>query len=221
MGLLRLVYRSRVAVQGTINAARMALEDGIAANLGGGTHHAFPGHGEGFCVLNDVAVAIRILRAQGTIRRTLVIDLDVHQGNGTAAIFEHDPDVYTFSMHGERNYPFARERSSLDVDVPEGANDGLYLSLLNRYLPQALDGARPDLVFYLAGVDVMRGDRFGRIALTRAGLHQRERMVLEAVRQRGVAATLVLSGGYAPTPTDTADLHAVVHREAARVFGTA
>ena len=215
-----LVHRARVSVQGTINAARMALEDGIAANLGGGTHHAFPDHGEGYCVLNDVAVAIRVLMRQGRVGRVLVIDLDVHQGNGTAAIFEEEDAVYTFSMHGERNYPFHRARSSRDVDVPDGATDEVYLGLLGEHLPAAFEAARPDFIFYLAGVDPVGGDRFGRLNLSREGLRIRERAVLEAIRQSGCPATLLLAGGYAATPDLTADLHAIAHREAARVFGT-
>jgi len=213
-----LVRRSRIAVQGTINAVRMALEDGVAASLGGGTHHAFPDHGEGFCVLNDVAVAIRVLQASGDLGRALVVDLDVHQGNGTAAIFEGDENVYTFSMHGERNYPFHRQRSTRDVDVPDGATDEVYLALLHEHLPGVLSEADPAFIFYLAGVDPVRGDRFGRLNLSREGLHARERYVLQAIRESGCPAVLLLSGGYAATPEITADLHAVVHREAARIF---
>jgi acetoin utilization deacetylase AcuC-like enzyme len=213
-----LLRRARVSVQGTVNAARMALEDGIAASLGGGTHHAFPDHGEGFCTLNDVAVAIRLLQRDDSLGRALVIDLDVHQGNGTAAIFEEDDTVYTFSMHGERNYPFQRQRSSRDVDVPDGASADVYLDLLNQHLPEVLDEAQPDFIFYLAGVDPVEGDRFGRLNLTRAGLQRRERTVLRAIRESGCPAVLLVSGGYAPSPEISADLHAVVHREAARVF---
>lgn len=209
-----LVKRSRYSAQGTINAARMALEDGIAANLAGGTHHAFPDHGEGFCVLNDVAIAIRYLQASGQIERALIMDLDVHQGNGNAAIFRGDPAVYTFSMHGERNYPWRRPPSTRDVDLPDGTDDDSYLRALDAHLPYVLDEARPDLVFYLHGVDPAKGDRFGRLALTREGLHRRDRAVLQAVKRRGVPLTLVLSGGYARTPWETADLHAIAHREA-------
>jgi len=215
----RLVYRSRLAVQGTLNAAYMALEDGIAANLAGGTHHAYPGHGEGFCVLNDVAVAIRALQTACWVRRVLVIDLDVHQGNGNAAFFADDAHVFTFSMHGAKNYPFRKPPSTLDVPLPDGTRDTLYLDTLAEHLPAVLDRARPDLVFYLAGIDVMDGDRYGRTALTRDGLHARDGYVLEQLRDRDLAAVLLLSGGYAETPEATADLHAIMHREAARVFG--
>lgn len=208
-----------MAVQGTINAARMAIADGIAANLAGGTHHAFADHGEGYCVLNDVGVAVRVLQRDGDIRRALVIDLDVHQGNGTAAIFAGDPDVYTFSIHGERNYPWHKAQSALDVGLEDHATDDIYLSVLETYLPHVFEEAQPDLVLYLAGVDVVEGDRFGRLALTREGLHARDRYVLEVVRQRNMPIVLLLAGGYARTPELTADLHATVHREARRVFG--
>lgn len=214
-----LVVRSRLAVQGTINAAFMALEDGIAANLAGGTHHAFPGHGEGFCVLNDVAVALRVLERSGWIRRALVIDLDVHQGNGTAAIFADDDAAFTFSMHGQRNYPFHKPASSVDVGLPDGTDDDAYLDALARTLPEVIDKARPDLVVYLAGIDVLAGDRFGRLALTRQGLHARDGYVLETLYKAGLPVTLTLSGGYAPSPDQTADLHAIAHREAKRVYG--
>lgn len=215
----RLVVRSRLAVQGTINAAIMALEDGIAANLAGGTHHAFPDHGEGFCVLNDVAVAIRLLTQSCWIRRALVIDLDVHQGNGTAAIFADDPHVFTFSMHGAKNYPFKKPPSTLDVPLPDAMADAPYLEVLRQHLPTVLDRAQPDLIFYLAGIDVMAGDRYGRTALTRQGLHARDGYVLQTIRARGYPVTLLLSGGYAETPALTADLHAVAHREAHRAYG--
>ncbi|NDJ53062.1 MAG: histone deacetylase [Chloroflexi bacterium] len=213
-----LVRRSRMAVQGTINAVRMALEDGIAASLAGGTHHAFPSHAEGFCVLNDVGVAIRVLKRDELIKRALVIDLDVHQGNGVAAIFADDPDVYTFSMHGARNYPWYKVPSSRDVALEDGTEDSHYLSVLGDHLAAVFEAARPDLVLYLAGVDVVRGDRFGRLALTPEGLYARDRYVLETVKRYGVPVTLLLSGGYAATAYETADLHAQAHRAAQDVF---
>jgi acetoin utilization deacetylase AcuC-like enzyme len=212
-----LVRRSRHAVQGTVNAALMALHDGIAGNLAGGTHHAMPGHAEGFCVLNDVAVAIRVLSLARWVRRVLIVDLDVHQGNGNAAFFADDPEVYTLSVHGANNYPFRKPPSDLDVALPDGTGDEAYLSALQRYLPQALDAAQPDLVFYLGGIDVLDGDRFGRLALTREGLAGRDRYVIETVRGAGLPLVLLPSGGYAATPEATADLHAVMYREAARL----
>jgi acetoin utilization deacetylase AcuC-like enzyme len=206
--------RSRIASAGTVLAARSALDAGLAANLAGGTHHAFADHGEGFCVLNDVAIAVTKLRAEGAIRRAAVIDLDVHQGNGTAAIFEHDPDVFTFSMHGERNYPLAKMRSSLDVPLRDGAGDAEYLQELERHLLEILAQSEPDIAFYLAGVDVAAGDRYGKLKLTEEGIRQRDRFVIEEVRRRGVPLVIVLAGGYAPTRARTAELHAHVFREA-------
>jgi acetoin utilization deacetylase AcuC-like enzyme len=206
--------RSRLAAQGTLEAARAALVDGLAANLAGGTHHAFADHGEGFCVLNDVAVAIRVLQRDARIRRALVIDLDVHQGNGTAAIFADDPDVFTFSMHGERNYPARKMRSTLDVGLQDGVGDEVYLGLLQQHLEAILAGFTPDLVFYLAGVDPARGDRYGRLALSDDGLRRRERSVLGAVRSRGLPLVVTIAGGYASTPGRTAELHSLVFEEA-------
>jgi acetoin utilization deacetylase AcuC-like enzyme len=206
--------RSRIASAGTLLAARNALDVGLAANLAGGTHHAFADHGEGFCVLNDVAIAVTKLRAEGAIRRAAVIDLDVHQGNGTAAIFEHDPDVFTFSMHGERNYPLAKMRSSLDVPLRDGAGDAEYLQELERHLLEILAQSKPDIAFYLAGVDVAAGDRYGKLKLTEEGIRQRDCFVIEEVRRRGVPLVIVLAGGYAPTRARTAELHAHVFREA-------
>jgi acetoin utilization deacetylase AcuC-like enzyme len=205
--------RSRLAAGGTLLAARCALEDGLAGNLAGGTHHAFADHGEGFCVLNDVAIAAVKLRTEGAIGRAAIIDLDVHQGNGTAAIFEHDEDVFTFSIHGERNYPSAKMRSDLDVALPDGAGDAEYLDALRRHLPTVLDAAHADLVFYLAGVDVAAGDRYGRLALSEQGIRQRDRAVIEAVRGRAVPLVIVLAGGYAATGARTAELHAHAFRE--------
>lgn len=209
-----LVRRSRRATMGTLMAARAALEHGIAANLAGGTHHACHDHGEGYCVINDVVVAIRSLAAESAAHRVLVVDLDVHHGNGNAELLARDPGAFTFSMHGERNYPLRKPPSDLDVGLPDGTGDDAYLAALEMHLPIAFERSRPELVFYLAGVDVVAGDRFGRLALTGAGLARRDRYLLEQVRAHGVPVVLVLAGGYAPTPEATADLHATVHREA-------
>jgi acetoin utilization deacetylase AcuC-like enzyme len=206
--------RSRLAARGTLEAARAALDDGLAGNLAGGTHHAFPGHGEGFCVLNDIAVAIRVLQRERRIRRALVVDLDVHQGNGTAAIFEGDTDVFTFSMHGERNYPTRKMRSTLDVGLADGVQDDDYLAMLEWHLAAILGGFTADLVFYLAGVDPAQGDRYGRLRLTDDGLRRRDRRVLETCRQAGLPVVITIAGGYAPTPERTAELHAIVFEEA-------
>ncbi len=214
-----LVHRSRVAVQGTINAALMALEDGVAANLAGGTHHAMPDHAEGFCLFNDVAVALRVLLRSAWIGRVLVIDLDVHQGNGTAHTFAGDERVYTFSMHGAKNYPFVKPPSTLDVGLPDGMGDAGYLAHLRRHLPAVLASGPFDLVFYLAGIDVLEGDRYGRLSLTPDGVGARDRYVIQSVRDAGIPLVLLLSGGYADSPEQTAEYHAISHREAARVFG--
>jgi acetoin utilization deacetylase AcuC-like enzyme len=210
--------RSRLAVTGTLNAARMALADGYAGNLAGGTHHAYPDHGLGYCVLNDVAIAIRQLTAEGLIRRALVVDLDVHQGNGTAAIFADDPDVYTFSMHGEKNFPARKAVSDRDVGLPCGLDDRAYLAHLDAELPPVVRAAQADCVFYLAGVDPAAGDRYGRMNLSERGLAERDRYVCEQVQAAGLPLVLLLSGGYAETPRRTAELHAIAFREAVGVF---
>ncbi|MBL9148150.1 MAG: histone deacetylase [Phycisphaerae bacterium] len=212
-----LVRRSRLATQGSINASLFALEDGIGGNLAGGTHHAHPDGGEGFCVINDVAVAVRELQRRGAIRRALLIDLDVHHGNGNAGYFAGDPDVFTFSMHGARNFPLKKPPSSLDVPLDDHVGDVEYLALLERWLPVAIERARPDLVYYLAGVDVVIGDRYGRLALTRDGLRRRDRLVAETVRAAGLPMALVLAGGYAKTPELTAELHSEAFRAAVAV----
>ena len=229
-----LVRRSRLAVQGTINACAMALEDGVAGNLAGGTHHAMPDRPEGFCVLNDVAVALRVLQQSGWIRRALVVDLDVHQGNGNAAFFGGprawpQGGVYTMSMHGARNFPFDKPPSTLDVPLTDGTDDSAYLDTLADHLPRALSEADPDLVVYLGGVDVVEGDRFGRLALSRDGLAARDRYVCQTVRDADVPLCLLLSGGYAARREPgqapqtlaraTADLHATMYRQAAAVYG--
>jgi acetoin utilization deacetylase AcuC-like enzyme len=206
--------RSRLACGGTLLAARTALERGLAGNLAGGSHHAFADHGEGFCVLNDVAVTIAALRSETAIRRAAVIDLDVHQGNGTAAIFAGDDAVFTFSMHGERNYPTAKMCSSLDVGLADGADDEVYLAALDRHLPSVLTTADAEIAFYLAGVDVAAGDRYGKLALSEQGIRDRDRAVIHAVRARGIPLVIVLAGGYAPSRARTAEQHAHAFREA-------
>jgi acetoin utilization deacetylase AcuC-like enzyme len=189
--------RSLRTVQGTIAAAYDAVEDGAGVNLAGGTHHAFADRGEGFCVFNDVAVAIRVLQRERRIRRAAIIDLDVHQGNGTARIFGGDQEVFTFSLHGEKNYPFRKEESRLDVGLPDGSENQTYLDALDRHLGQVVETSDPDVVFYLAGADPYAGDRFGRLRLSRAGLRERDRMVFSACRSRGLPVVMTLSGGYA------------------------
>jgi acetoin utilization deacetylase AcuC-like enzyme len=200
--------RSLRTVQGTVEAARDALASGWGINLAGGTHHAFADRGEGFCVFNDVAVAIRRLREEGRLGRAAVIDLDVHQGNGTAHLFAGDDSVFTFSMHGEKNYPFHKEPGRLDIGLPDGADDPTYLAALDRHLGPALDAAAPALVFYLAGADPYRNDRFGRLRLSMDGLRARDGRVFEACRARGLPVVLTLAGGYAQDLGEIAAIHA-------------
>ncbi len=207
-----LVERSRRAVGGTVAAARHALAAGTGMNLAGGTHHAFPDHGEGFCVFNDVAIAIRLLREEGALRRAAVIDLDVHQGNGTHAIFAGDREVFTFSMHGGRNYPFEKVAGTLDIDLPDGTEDAEYLAALAGALPAVLHAARPDLVVYLAGADPHEGDRLGRMRLTFAGLARRDAMVMAACREVGIPVTVVVAGGYGRRIEDTVAVHVATAR---------
>jgi acetoin utilization deacetylase AcuC-like enzyme len=201
-----LVRRSFLATGGTIGAARAALAEGIASNLAGGTHHAFPERGEGFCVLNDVAVAVRVLRRDGLIGRAAVVDLDVHQGNGTATIFEDDAGVFTFSVHGAKNYPVFKARSTLDVELPDGTGDDVYLRTLAEHLPRVF-ADRPDLVFYLGGADPYAGDKLGRLSLSIDGLRARDEFVLGECRARGVPVATVMSGGYAADINDTVEIH--------------
>lgn len=202
-----LVERSYRSVGGTIAAARAALEHGVTMNLAGGTHHAFAGHGEGFCVFNDVAVAIRALQCEGRIERAAVIDLDVHQGNGTHAIFTGDARVFTFSMHGGKNYPFHKVPGTLDIELPDGTGDDDYLRLLSAALPRVLRDARPDLVIYLAGADPHEGDRLGRLALTFSGLARRDAMLLHTCRDVGIPVAITIAGGYGRRVEDTVEAH--------------
>ena len=202
-----LVERSFRAVGGTCEAAAATLTHGVTMNLAGGTHHAFPDHGEGFCVLNDVAVAIRALQRDGRIRRAAIIDLDVHQGNGTHAIFHRDASVFTFSMHGGRNYPFHKVAGSLDIELPDGTGDEPYLDALADALPRVLSAAAPDLVIYLAGSDAHERDRLGRLCLTFDGLARRDVMVLDACREVGIPVAITIAGGYGRNIEDSVRVH--------------
>jgi acetoin utilization deacetylase AcuC-like enzyme len=215
----QLVLRSLASVGGTCAAGRRALVEGIGGNLAGGTHHAFPDHGEGYCVFNDIAVSIRMLQAEGAIHRALVVDLDVHQGNGTAAVFATDPDVFTFSMHGEHNFPFRKQRSSLDIGLPDGAGDDVYLDALARHLPRVLEAARPDIVYYQAGVDPLAEDALGRLSLSHAGLEARDTFVLEAARRSGLPVVVTLGGGYARPLDASVRAHIGTYRAARMVWG--
>ena len=203
-----LVVRATRSVGGTLAALEWAMSLGAAGHIAGGTHHAFPDRGEGFCVFNDAAVAARVLQAEGLVRRVAVVDCDVHQGNGTAAILAGDDSIYTFSIHGARNFPFAKAESDLDIELPDGCGDCAYLARLDWGLGTAFDSARPDFVIYLAGADPYRDDRFGRLALTFAGLAERDRRVLERCRQHGLPVALAMAGGYARQIDDTVRIHA-------------
>lgn len=211
-----MVERSRRSVGATLAAAGAALEGdgrwGVGVNLAGGTHHAYPAHGEGFCVFNDAAVTIRALQRVGRIRRAAIVDCDVHQGNGTAAIFAGDPSVFTFSVHGAGNYPFQRPRSTVDVELPDRARDEVLLAALEIHLPAVLDDFRPELVVYLAGADPFHDDRFGRLAMSKAGLRDRDRVVLGGCRAAGVPVAVTMAGGYARDTADTVDIHVATVR---------
>lgn len=203
-----MVERSRRSAGATICACRAALADGISANLAGGTHHAFRDRGEGFCVFNDAAVAARAMQAEGRARRVLVVDCDVHQGNGTAAILRGDDSIFTFSIHGARNFPFEKEASDLDIELPDGCSDDAYLVRLDEGLHTACDLARPDLLIYLAGADPYRDDRLGRLGLSMAGLLERDRRVLAHARALGLPVAIAMAGGYARQIDDTVAIHA-------------
>jgi acetoin utilization deacetylase AcuC-like enzyme len=212
----QMVERSRRSVGATIAATRVALDEGVAANLAGGTHHSFADRGEGFCVFNDVAVAARVLQRDGDGRRIAIVDLDVHQGNGTAAIFAGDDSVFTFSMHGEKNFPFRKEVSDLDVALADGTGDDEYLGLLRRHLDDVLNRHQPDFVFYLAGADPYEGDRLGRLTMTIAGLRERDELVFAECRARGLPVAVTMSGGYASDVDDIIAIHANTIRVANR-----
>ena len=209
--------RSRCATGGTVLTGYLALEHGLACNTAGGSHHARRAHGAGFCVFNDVAVAIRVMQADGVIRRALVIDLDVHQGDGTADIFSGDPDVFTFSMHSEKNYPVRKIASSLDIGLEDGTDDEAYLEQLAAALPYVLTQARPDIVFYNAGVDPFAGDKLGRLSLSRDGLRRRDEHVIGLVRALGLPLAGLLGGGYSADIDELADRHLTLLRAAIAV----
>lgn len=210
------VERARRSVGGTIEAARAALIDGAAANLAGGTHHAFSDRGEGYCVFNDVAVAARILLRDGAVSRMLVVDLDVHQGNGTAAIFRDEPAVFTFSIHGASNFPFQKETSDLDIALPDGTGDDDYLDVLAQHLPMLIETSRPEFVFYVSGADPYEGDRLGRLKLTIEGLRARDALVFDTCRAADLPVAVVMGGGYATVVDDIVTIHSNTVREAAR-----
>jgi acetoin utilization deacetylase AcuC-like enzyme len=217
----QMVERSRRSSRATIAAGRAALREGMAVNLAGGTHHAFADRGEGYCVFNDSAIAARAMQTEGLARRIVIIDCDVHQGNGTAKIFENDPTVFTFSIHGAKNFPFHKEASDLDVPLIDDADDATYLAALREALPIVLQRAQADLAIYLAGADPYFDDAFGRMKLTKPGLLERDRFVLESCRAIGLPVAITMAGGYAKQPEDVADIHFRTVQLAAEMMGYA
>jgi acetoin utilization deacetylase AcuC-like enzyme len=215
-----LIERSRASVQGTLTAARIAIREGIGINLAGGTHHAFPDHGEGYCVLNDIAIAIRALQHDRWMQRMAIIDCDVHQGNGTAAIFTAEPDVFTFSIHGANNFPLHKVAGSLDIDLPDGTGDHEYLQALEPAVSRIFAGFRPGLVLYVAGADALTGDRFGRLRLSHDGLRRRDELVLRGCRDAGIPVAVTMGGGYGKNLDDTIEAHCNTVRTARAIFET-
>ena len=214
----QMVERSRRSSGATIQACREAIVQGVAVSLAGGTHHAFRDHGAGYCVFNDAAIAALAMQSEGRAKRVLVIDCDVHQGDGTAAILAHDRSVFTLSIHGESNFPFSKVESDLDIGLGDGTGDGFYLDSLERALNYAFSAAQPELVIYLAGADPFEGDRLGRLSLTKAGLESRDTKVLSMCRDMRVPVTVVMAGGYARCIDDSVDIHFNTVCLAARLF---
>jgi len=213
-----LVERGRTIAGGTLASAYHALERGIGMNAAGGTHHAYRDRGEGFCVFNDIAIAASVLLARGEVRRIFILDLDVHQGNGTASIFQGSEQVFTFSMHGERNYPLRKEKSHLDIGLQDHTGDSEYLKMLDTHLPPLLDTFQPDILFYQAGVDILDTDRLGRLAVSREGCRRRDTYVFEWCRRHRLPVVVTMGGGYSPKLTDILEAHANTFRAASAVF---
>lgn len=214
----KFVLRGRHIAQGTVEAALFALKNGIAMNVAGGTHHAFADRGEGYCCFNDQAVAANYLLNNHLARKILIVDLDVHQGNGTAHIFRNEPRVFTFSMHGERNYPLRKELSDLDIALPDGMTDEPYLRLLRETLPRLAASVQPDFIFYLSGVDILETDKLGRLNISRAGCRQRDRIVLEFCRENNIPVAVSMGGGYSARLADIVEAHANTFRVAQEIF---
>ncbi len=213
-----LVERTYASAGGTMLAGRLALESGIACYLGGGTHHAFPDRGAGFCILNDVSVAVRQLLSEGLVSRVLIVDLDVHQGDGTAWIHRNEPEVFTFSMHCETNFPFHKQQSDLDLPLVEGMEDREYLRILSGHLPDLLDSHHPDIVFYNAGCDPHRDDMLGLLSLSSNGIYERDRYVIDAILSAGLPIACVLGGGYSADHDELSRRHTIAIKAASAVF---
>ncbi len=201
------VKRARNSVAGTVESSKRALKSGLGINLSGGTHHAYSDHGEGFCVLNDLAIAAKYLLDHQNVNRILIVDLDVHQGNGTAKIFEKDPRVFTFSIHGVNNYPLNKEVSDLDIALPKGTTDETYLEVLSKNLNQLVERISPEFIFFQSGVDVMQGDRLGHLALSKAGVKQRDQLVIEKCERADIPLVITMGGGYSSKLADLIEAH--------------
>ncbi|WP_343745405.1 histone deacetylase [Chitinophaga sp.] len=215
----RLTQREIVIAQGTIDIALHALDNGIGFNVAGGTHHAFADRGEGFCLLNDFAIAANYLLQQKKVKKVLVADLDVHQGNGTAALFAGNDEVFTFSMHGAHNYPFHKETSDLDIPLPDGLTDGPYLRLLEDALPRLIDQVKPDIVCYLSGVDVLETDRFGKLKVSTAGCQQRDEIVFSLLYRHGIPCAVAMGGGYSTRISDIVNAHCNTFKTGLSIYG--
>lgn len=214
-----LIIRARLIAQGTIDCARHAISTkGCALNIAGGTHHAYADRGEGFCEFNDMAIAANYLLDEGLSKQILIVDLDVHQGNGTAKIFQEEPRVYTFSMHGAKNYPMHKEQSDYDIALPDGADDALFLGYLREVLPRLIETVQPDFVFYLSGVDVLATDKLGRLGMSRAGCRERDKIVFEYCKQYALPVAVSMGGGYSERLTDIVEAHANTFRLAQDIF---
>lgn len=214
-----LTLREKIITQGTIDCALYAIEHGIAMNVAGGTHHAFSDRGEGFCLLNDFAIAANYLLKNNLAKKILIIDLDVHQGNGTAKLFENDSRVFTFSMHGEHNYPFHKEKSDLDIPLPDGIRDVAYLELLKQHVDLLLKSEKPDFAFYLSGVDILETDKFGKLKVTMQGCEQRDEFVFTSLQSNGIPCAVSMGGGYSPDYRTIVEAHCQTFRKAVEVIG--
>lgn len=213
-----LVEREIKIAGGTIEASEFALQNGVSFNIAGGTHHAYSGHGEAFCLLNDQAIAARYLQHKKLAKKILIVDLDVHQGNGTAEIFENDNSVFTFSMHGKNNYPFKKERSDLDIDLPDGTGDEEYLKILKETLPKLIKQQHPDFIFYLSGVDIISSDKLGKLGCTIDGCKERDRYVLHFCHDQKIPVQVSMGGGYSPDIKTIIEAHANTYRIAKEIW---
>ncbi|MGB2760576.1 MAG: histone deacetylase, partial [Maribacter stanieri] len=213
-----LVERERIIADGTIKGCEYALEYGISMNIAGGTHHAYSNHGEAFCMLNDQAIGAKYLTNKSLAKKMLIVDLDVHQGNGTAEIFKNDDSVFTFSMHGAGNYPFKKEQSDLDIPLPKGTDDASYLSILKDNLPKLIENLQPDFIFYLCGVDVLESDKLGTLSLTLNGCKKRDEFVLNTCKEHSIPVQCSMGGGYSPDIKVIVDAHANTFRLAQTLY---